>query len=372
METVTLFADYKEEGWESMRLYTQELVYALKALYEKRLHATAYVAMPALSRRFSSKIMRWMFRYAVSMPAAPFHQGDLNHIVDQANAHLLTVLDPKKTIITVHDLIVPMWMNRWEKRKGVKKRIAYAVRFWRIRNLARAEAIIAVSQATKTALIENLGIAEEKIYVVPEGVETSFRRVTNKLTLSRLTTHYHLPKNFLLHVGTTQPYKNLEGALTLFEALSRKNKKLHFVKVGAPWTASQRALITKLQVRSRVHHIGFVPRPILPALYTLATALVQLSHIEGFGFPVLEAMRCGCPVIASLIPAHKELLGDHGLYVSPRPTKKDVLAAQQFITHKTQRMRVVDAAQKQSLIYTWKRTAQKTFRVYASVLEKVI
>ncbi len=357
---VVLFRDYKEENWHSMEVYADELAKHLRAQY-RDLKIQEFVTLAGVSKMFpaQSKYMRQFFRYVVNPIGASFQKADIYHITDHANAQLLAVLDSKKTVITCHDLTAPYWMETHVKLT-VKKRIRHAVEKWRLEFMKRAAKVIAVSNATKEHIIQELQIPKEKIAVIPEGVDVLFSPVTRR--------RLDLPKKYVVHMGTTYTNKNIEGLLHIFFTLARNDRDLFLVKCGDPWTDKQCALIEQSTFARRVRHLGFVPIEDLPEVYSRSIALVQPSYAEGFGFTVLEAMACGCPVIISDIPAMREMVGSAGFYISPDPAPHEVAIIASLLHSPTALARMKRLGVARSKIYSWRKTAKKTYELYQDIV----
>lgn len=364
---ITLYRDYKEEGWESMQVYADHLAASLRKI-NKRLQIDEFVAFPRLSRRIAqnSKLLRYVFRFAVNPLFANRHQGDVNHIIDQANAHLLAVLDPQKTIVTCHDLIVPYWIMQNVRPQTYKKRIKRIGELWRINFLRKAAKIIAVSQATKDELVGTLGIHPGKIVVIPEGVDKSFRP-PEAVALRAIRSRYALPEKYVLNVGTTHEYKNMEGLIKAVSLLRRQDASIRMVKVGSPWTNDQRLLISRLSLDPYITHLGFVPKQDLSGIYAGALCLIHPSHTEGFGFTVLEAMATGCPVVVSAIPALQEMVGSSGIYIDPEITAPDIKKIGILLKSSQKRAALRSRGLIRSAAYSWMRTSMLTYGVYRDV-----
>lgn len=352
-----------------MQVYADNLASSLRRVNMK-LRVDEFVALPTLSQRFArdNKLFRYVFRFAVNPLFAPRHQGDVNHIIDQANAHLLAVLDPQKTIVTCHDLIVPYWIMHNVRPQTYKKRVKRIGELWRIAYLKKAARIIAVSQATKKEIIDTIGIKPEKITVVPEGVDEIFTVPLSNSELRSVRLHYALPERYVLHVGTTHEYKNMEGLLKVMAYLRRNDKSLKLVKVGAPWTRSQRQLIDKFSLAPHIIHLGFVPKEDLPGIYASALSLVHPSYTEGFGFTVLEAMAAGCPIIVSDIPALREMAGAAGVYINPAITVSDIRRIYSVLHSPQERARLKSLGRKRASYFSWSRTAKLTDAIYQEVV----
>jgi len=366
---VIIFRDYKEENWHSMEVYADELIRHLRLLHIPRLHIQEYVAMPNMSAIFpaSYKYMRQFFRYVINPIGSLFQRGDIFHISDHANTQLLLALDPAKTIVTCHDLTAPYWMMEHVPLTR-KKRIRHVVERWRLGFLKRAAGIIAVSEATKQQMVDILRIPKSRITVIPEGVDKSFVRITKGSILCDAVKRLSLPKKYILHVGTTYYNKNIEGLLNIFFDLARRDRLLFLVKSGDAWTDDQKRMIERSGFSNRVRHVGFVSSQDLPTLYSLAEALIHPSYAEGFGFTVLEAMACGCPVVVSDIPAMREMVQDAGVYISPSPTKQHMREIESLIASKAKRKTITQRGYLRSDTYSWDKTARKTYSLYQKII----
>lgn len=367
---ISLFRDYKEEGWESMEVYADNLMQSLRSLY-RNLKVYEVLSYPVLSRRFAgrNKLMRYVFRFCINPLFARLHQGEVNHIIDQANAHLLAILDPKRTVITCHDLIVPYWIMHHVRPQTYKKYIKRVGELWRISFLKKAAIIIAVSQSTKEDIQSTLGISPDKIIVVPEGVDKTFTTTPSVNALRQVRSLYSLPSRYVLHVGTTHEYKNMERLINVFSLLHKHDRNLILVKAGSPWTDKQRQLLQGASLEQHVHHIGFVPKEALPAVYAGALFLIHPSHTEGFGFTPLEAMAIGCPVVVSDIPALREIVGPAGIYIGTSLSTRiddDVL---QLLRSFSRRQIYKKLGKRRAALYTWDRTARLTHAVYRSLVQ---
>lgn len=347
---ITIYSDYKEEEWKSMDIYTERLMQAIQS-EDSEIFIQEFHAFPSLSRMVSKnhKKIRYAFRYIVNPLLCRFYQGEVNHVVDQANAHLLYFLDAKKTIITCHDLIVPLW----QKSQGIKQR----VKEWRISGLRRAAKIIAVSQYTNNMLTEMLSIPSERIVVIPNGIENDFQRVTDKKRIESVRKRFHLPDSYLLHVGTNAPQKNIEGICSFFFKAFQKNPDMYLVKIGDAMPFNHPKIIT----------IPYVSREELACLYSDALALLHLSFIEGFGLTVLEAMRCGCPVVLSNIPPHQELASDIGIFVELEDIGSHVDSIMDMLLDESYRRSYRRKSIERSLLYSWEKTAKQVIDVYKEV-----
>jgi len=214
------------------------------------------------------------------------------------------------SIVTIHDLAFQIVPDR--APKALRDYLSSVVP----RQIRKAEAIVAVSETTKLDMMERLGVDSERITIVPNAVDRRFFDAPS-LTLTERSV-LGVPERYLLTVGTIEPRKN---HLTLFKALERipASMQLPLVVVGRIGWASDDivAAARHLGEKGRVILLDYVDDRILPALYASADALIYPSWYEGFGLPVLEGMASGTRVIASDVPAHREISGRTVILVAP-------------------------------------------------------
>jgi len=195
----------------------------------------------------------------------------------------------KKRMVTIHDVYHLAFKH---KLSAAKKIYASCV----ISQAAkRSDLIITVSEFSKLELIKYVGPSPEKIKVIHLGVDQTHFSIKKE----------SLPEKYLLYVGNLLPHKNVQGLLNALKYLKDPNLKLVIVSktTGAP--------------SERVIYLNDVENKDLPSLYQNAYALVHPSFYEGFGFTPLEAMSCGCPVIASKAASLPEVCGDAAIYIDP-------------------------------------------------------
>jgi glycosyltransferase involved in cell wall biosynthesis len=286
--------------------------------------------------------------------------ADLYH----ATEHLLMPMRRVPTVLTVHDLIFRIFPQH-------HKRLNY----WYLNATMplycrRADAIIAVSQATRRDLVRLYGLDPAKITVVDEAAAPHFAPATPAQVAS-VRTRYHLPERYVLHVGTIEPRKNLSRLLEAVHRLRQAGEDVRLVVVGSRgWLYEgffQR--LEELALGDAVQLAGYVPDADLPALYGAAALAAVPSLYEGFGLPVLEAMACGTPVVCSAASSLPEVGGDAARYFDPSdtPAMADALLAVWRDAELQEAMRgqgLARAAQ-----FSWQRTAAETMAVYSRILQ---
>jgi glycosyltransferase involved in cell wall biosynthesis len=221
----------------------------------------------------------------------------------------------------------------------------------------RARLVITVSEFSRQELVELLGLAPEAIRVIAPGVDTeAFRPVDSAPARAR----YELHRPYVLAVGTLSERKNLSVLADCTRALAECGVDL--VLAG-----SERAYLRSTTPELR--RLGYVPDPLLPALYSGARALVMPSVHEGFGLPCLEAMACGVPVVAATAGALPDTVGDAGLLVDPRSERELADAVIAATCDDTLRSRLRAAGLNRAAAHSWARAVCETDAAIDELLE---
>jgi len=274
------------------------------------------------------------------------------------------VAAPRPYVLTLHDLI-PLQTPEAVSRT--------AAAYWRLvlpHAVRRAAAIITGSDFTRDEILDHFGLSPDRVVTVPHGVEPRFVPVEDAAVLAEVRRRHGLPDRFLLFVGIASPRKNLDRLVRAFGALSDAERAdAHLLVAGPPGWKNEAldAAIAASPVASRIRHLGIVPDEELPALYTLARGVANLSGREGFGLPALEALACGSPLVCADRTSFPEVVGDAALLVDPddEPAITHALAA--LIAGGPD----VTARRARGLVrardFTWERSAAATLTVYRRV-----
>ncbi|MBU0695730.1 MAG: glycosyltransferase family 4 protein [Bacteroidetes bacterium] len=213
------------------------------------------------------------------------------------------------SIVTIHDLIYLRYPQyfKWLDRKIYDAKFRLACK--------SADKIIAISEQTKRDIIHFFGTNESKIEVVYQGCDPVFYKAENQLKLGELKSKYQLPDEFLLCVGTIENRKN---QLLILKALQNLPDSINLILVGkkTPYQDILQNFITLHNFEKRVTFLNDVPFLDLPGIYQLAKIFIYPSKFEGFGIPILEALNCGVPVIASKGSCLEEAGGPDSYYVA--------------------------------------------------------
>lgn len=235
---------------------------------------------------------------------------------------------------------------------------------------ASAEAVIAVSEATRRDVVSLLGVPEERVAVVAHGVEPTFRPVVDRAALAEVRRRYRLPARYLLFVGGIDFKKNVTRLLEGYAVARMSGRIPHVLALAGPLQRTDNPFFVAAQERARavgvaghVRWLGYVPDADLPSLYSGADAFVFPSLMEGFGLPVLEALACGTPVVTSAGSAMAEVAGEVAALVDPVDPGSIAGGILRVLVPEVAAW-LRKAGPARAAGYTWERAAAKTIEVY--------
>ncbi|HZA51215.1 MAG TPA: glycosyltransferase family 1 protein [Myxococcaceae bacterium] len=221
----------------------------------------------------------------------------------------------------------------------------------------RAQALITVSEFSRAEVAEHLDLPPERLQVIPQGVDERFRPSAPP-EVAAFRKRLALPPRFLLAIGNAKPHKNLEVIARIAPSLPVPVVLL-----------AGRGAARRLGFPASTRELGEVPEEDLPPLYAAAEGLLFPSYYEGFGLPPLEAMACGCPVIASRAASLPEVCGEAAMLVEPHSPEQWREAALRICRDTALRATLSTGGFERAARYTWARCAQQTLAVYRRVLE---
>jgi glycosyltransferase involved in cell wall biosynthesis len=238
------------------------------------------------------------------------------------------------------------------------------------RGLHRADAIIAVSHYVASLLKNELKIPSERIHVIYEGIDPAFFRPIDVPNIFRKK-HRIYSHNFnYLYVGSEQPRKNFLLLLRAFARIRAKYQQVRLIKIGAPELPVEREkakkLIRELGIEGDVIFIGHVGNE-LPLFYNVCDVFVFPSLYEGFGFPPLEAMACGIPVLCSNSTSLPEVVGDAAITFSPNDEDTLVMQMEKLLLNKELKNMFRQRGLKRSAKFSWQETTRQTIDVYKTL-----
>lgn len=274
-----------------------------------------------------------------------------------------------KLLTTFHDLS----FIRYPETFSWKRRLWHS--FINAKKIAqKSDKIITVSASTKNDLVSIFGINEKKIKVIPSGISEKFRIISrNDGKLLEVKQKYRLPYKFILYLGTLEPRKNIIGIIRAFNCLQKFAKhgemknlaEYKLVIAGSSGWLSQKifAEIKKSKSIEKIQIIDFVAEEDKEYIFNLASLFVYPSFFEGFGFPPLEAMKCGVPVITSNNSSLPEVVGKGGIMIDPNKPDEIFEAMKEILTNVEFKNKLVERGLEQAQKFDWNNSAQEFLKI---------
>lgn len=272
----------------------------------------------------------------------------------------------KPLVVTIHDVIHladPAFSRSARTLGFVRPMLKIAAK--------KASHIITVSEHSRRDLIAHLGVSEEKVSVIYNGVSPRFRRMYSVEARATVRRVLQVDSPYILYVGNFKAHKNLLTLIRAFARLRSGGSVDHvLVLVGHPGRSGRRVLdeCNRLGLSQYVRVVANMPDDVLCQVYSAADVLVVPSTREGFGFPVLEAMACGTPVISSNAASLPEVGGDAVLYFDPHNVEELAAAIERVLESPTLQNDLRAKGLKQAAKFTWEECARKHVEVYRNVL----
>lgn len=274
--------------------------------------------------------------------------------------------DKVRYAVTIHDLtpwsfpeVLPPFYRRY-----LRWAISQAVE--------RTDLIFTGSEAVKREISALFNISSSKLYVTYYGVDPIFSQ--SKLMNSKNSVSAGQLQNsrIILFVGTLEKRKNLHVLVKGFELVAKKFPDLVLILLGRPgYGASELTERIKLSsVSDRIIPWGYATESDLLSLYNIAEIFVFPSLYEGFGIPILEAMAAKLPVIVSDIPAHREVVGEAGLFFDPKRPPELAFHMERLLLNQTLAGNLAELGQQRSAYFSWQRVVQKHWEGYRAILEE--
>lgn len=267
-----------------------------------------------------------------------------------------------RNVIVIHDLAFlehPEWFSSGFVRlyKAVVPKAA-----------RRAEAILTVSEFSKSRIVDMLGVPHEKVHVVCQGVDPAFHP-TAKGEVQRVRRKFGLNQPYVLFVGSITPRKNLSTAIAAFAIVKKKLSTPHILAVAGvnsfqfPKQGRPHPIGCGAGEDDDIRAIGYADDDDLPGLYTGADVLVYPSLYEGFGLPPVEAMACRTPVITSNCTSLPEAVGDAAIIVDPKDADEIANSILKILGNPELAGNLRERGLERAKLFNWKTTAQNALEV---------
>ncbi len=267
-----------------------------------------------------------------------------------------------KSIVTIHDLV---FLSHPEFYPPVDRRI-YAYKFRKA--CENADRIIAVSECTKRDIISYFHTPEEKIDVVYQGCDVSFRQTADEELVKAVREKYQLPAQYILYVGSIEERKNL---LLLARALKHLPTPVPVIAIGkrTPYADKVDQYLKENGLESQMRMLNNIPFKELPVFYQQAATFVYPSRYEGFGIPLLEALCSGTPAIGATGSCLEEAGGPRSIYVHPDDEVALAKAIDETVFNESLRSTMIQAGKEYAKQFEETRLAQELIAVYEKTMQ---
>jgi len=390
MPNILLVPDLPIEHWPSMDRYAHRLSQALAEVAPDLTislaravdaltvemsqgqidggHRLSGPSHPAMLPAFTVDEAKRYFQRFVSYPGHVRHlEADLLHILDQSYAHLIRTKKKVRSIISVHDLLPVLTLQR--RSRSIRDRMRNRVLKWVLDNLRKADAFIVATEWLREELATWLG-DEERIHVIPYGVDDAFFASPGE-SREEIRKRWSIPATsfVVLHVGSVAPRKNFGTVIATVEGLRASGlPEAWLLQVGSRLSNEQRLDIDSRNLSDRITSLGPAREYDLRCAYRAADVLLFPSWYEGFGFPVLEAMASELPVVTSSAGGVKEVAGDAASVVAGREVEPYIEAVKQVAGDREYRAELVKRGVPHAKKFRWAEAARNTAALYRDLI----
>jgi glycosyltransferase involved in cell wall biosynthesis len=379
--------------------YSYYLIQEFKKIADPRDHFVLYSKEPLrdglkdLPANFESKVLYWppkllwtLVRFSIEML---IHPPDVFFVP----AHNLPIIHPKNTVATLHDIGFERFKElystdpigyhaRWTKRllRGAVRVLTLGrygnneldYQSWSARfMLRRAKKIITISEFTKQEILDVFHVAADHINVIPNGYDRDrYHAQIDPKEVDHVLSQYQLSRPYIFYIGRLERKKNIAGLIDAFAIFKQKTSAVHkLVLLGFQGYGFE-----EIQQKIDHHRLnrdviipGYIPEEHVPMLYAGAELFVFPSFYEGFGIPLLQAMACGVPILASRAGAIPEVVQDAAVLVDPKDPVAIATAIERMLNDASLRSHLKQTGLDRVKHFSWHSTAQQTLAFVKSV-----
>jgi len=276
-------------------------------------------------------------------------------------------------IVTLHDIIYLESISIFKKGGTWYQKLGNMYRRYVVPKVVKkSDKIITVSEFERNRINDffNFPDDDDRLVAIYNGVSEHFRKISDQKELLRVKALYHLPDRFLFFLGNTDPKKNTPAVLKAFsDYLKKTGDDMYLVMLDYEQSELDKLLqeLGDKELIKRIHLTGYVTNTDLPAIYNLCKVFLYPSLRESFGIPMLEAMRCGAPVITSNTSSMPEVSGDAAYIVDPYKPEEITRGIEEILTNELVRNELIKKGFVQSVKFSWDNMAKQVLNLYETV-----
>ncbi|HWQ46586.1 MAG TPA: glycosyltransferase family 1 protein [Longilinea sp.] len=365
MIDLLLLRDFIQDQRLSMEIYADLVAKTLREGYSQTIFVREFTpSLPGWTKKLGGLRLA---RYGLYPLQVVNQKASLYHIIEHGYAHLIPWLNPKKTVVTVHDL---MPLVRWKgKINGVPHGRIPLLALISLNSLKQAAHLIAVSNNTRDDLVNLLGCDPQRITVIYSGIDPVFKPFSSAEKKSTSETTFKSDPNIKkILISGSAFYKNNETACKTAAYLKTiYPDKFKVIKTGKP-SSEWAEWVDQYHLEEDVVDVGIVSRPQMAAVYNAVDVLLFPSLYEGFGWPPLEAMACGTPVVTSNAASIPEVVGDAAITLDPYDHIGYAQTISRTFSDQNFRQSYIEKGLTRAKVFTWEKTARQIMDVYVKVI----
>jgi len=366
-----------------LRTYVENLVNALSVIDTKNeyilfLDQKDTFDLSHLNDNFTLEILPWHIKYVSTLINDHYYLPKLSHCFSldliHYPANCVNFSNSLNTVVTVHDAIPFMALRDSSRKQDI---IPFCIAYYNvllIKNKCKnASRVITISKKSRSDLIDCMGLNPKKFKVTYLAANEQFKKVLNSKDINTVKAMYNLGGQFVLGFAHKNGAKIVQAFFHLPDSVTSKTK-LGLICLTNSFPDEVQNIVSQHRLRHRIICIPPVSEKELVLLYNSASLFVFPSYYEGFGLPVLEAMRCGCPVICSKRGSLPEVAGEATLFVNE--LDDNAICIQELshkinkvLTKKSLRDKLVEKGSIQAYKFDWKKTAIETLSIYEEAFE---
>lgn len=269
-----------------------------------------------------------------------------------------------KLLVTIHDVLFKT------HRQFFPNKLSLGIDLLSKLSLSNSDFIITVSEYSKSKILEFYPFLENRIDVTYEAASSSFKKIEKKQAINRVLKYQlNINKPYILFVGRFAPIKNIEALIEFYSTHNKIENDFDLVLVGDFDKSFPNPNLEKIILgNSRIHVFSGITNDDLNILYNGARLFYFVSHGEGFGLPILEAMNAGCPVITSNTTSCNEIAGMAAYKVNPNDKDEIFYGIDKMLYDDDLCSQFSDKGLTHAQEFTWKKCAEKTYDIYKKVI----